>query len=357
VELVGAVALAVVGAAGPVAAGTACRLPRELAIAAEQRSAVAEGGPGVVAGTQPGARSPLRPGDGVRQAGGVRVTSCDELERAAAEAFAKGLPLLLAVERDGVLVPLLIEAGPVAEAAAAPGARAGAAAVVPGAAVAARDVPAPVRTLAEESAAAAEGATPETAGAATPEPVAVISEPPIALRPPIALPPASEAPAEARAAAMEAVRHLRDLDSVARATVPLVVYEGRLQRTERSIAAMGFGSGAAAADVKASADEVLATHHTVAEIRRATLEYLTDTGRRLRTVAVSSMPYFSSSEVPRWVAEYPFLEQAVIEPPRATRFLIPGEASGSWNPDEAVALLWGHAREQTAQIAAWAGAD
>jgi hypothetical protein len=69
------------------------------------------------------------------------------------------------------------------------------------------------------------------------------------------------------------------------------------------------------------------------------------------------MPYFSDGDVPRWVAAYPFLEQAIVAPPKATRILIAGESAGRWSPDRAAELLWEHAREETERLVAWVAAE
>jgi hypothetical protein len=91
---------------------------------------------------------------------------------------------------------------------------------------------------------------------------------------------------------------------------------------------------------------------------QAKIAYLVDSRRDMQTVtAVGSMPYFSDSDVPRWVAEYPFLEAAVLEPPRARKIIVPGEAAGRFNPEDACDLLWRHAHDQTVRLAAWADAD
>ena len=69
--------------------------------------------------------------------------------------------------------------------------------------------------------------------------------------------------------------------------------------------------------------------------------------------ATRFVPYFSDSEVPHWLARYPFLQESLEASPSAFgRF---GERAGNWNPDRATDLLWEHAREGTAKLATWAG--
>jgi hypothetical protein len=367
-----ALAVAGLGAGERALAGMSCDLAPELGVRAEQRRAGEAGGPGVVAVAE--TASGLRAGDAIRQANAVRVETCLDLERAAAEALAKGIALLLAVERMGGVT--LVRVPPAAEtrAAAAPAAgrdddatlagsvpaappaatvRDGAGAPPAGAPVNAHGAPdaagaaAPVKT---DAVARAEGAVlpaaPDPARAEAP--IA-----PLALRA-LALPPSADAAPEVRAAAAAAVGDLRQIDATAQLSVPLPLYERRLEDAERSIAALAFGPTRAGAAVRAAIEDLLGIYRSAGEIRRATLEYLQSQGVQSRGAAATSVPYFSDSKVPEWVARYPFLRSSLRDAPRATRFLLPGEAAGRWDPDQASELLWARAREESARLAAWA---
>ena len=100
-------------------------------------------------------------------------------------------------------------------------------------------------------------------------------------------------------------------------------------------------------------DDVLTLHRTARDVRRTKLELLSQSGVDRRASSATSLPYFSESKVPEWVATYPFLHVIVIVPPRETHMPIPGEVAGRWNPDRALELLWGRARQATTQLADW----
>lgn len=321
-----------------VAAAVSCDVPDGLPIAVAQRGIGASGS--VVATDQPPG-SPLRPGDVVRQASAYRVAGCGDLERAASEVLARGLPLLLAVDRGGALIAVLVERGRAAEA----------------------PPPASVGTQPEGT----EGPTAGPAGAEHPaataamprarvaaEPEALSASPPPPRLVEVDLPPVREASPELRRAVTAALAELQKLDTSATLTVPLAAYERRLDDAEGTIHGLSYGSGAAAATLSDAVEAVLALHRTARDIRRARIEYIGEQERSLRTAAMTAMPYFSDSEVPRWVAEYPFLRASLIEPPRPTRLVLAGERAGQWNPDRALELLWGRARDATARLAAWA---
>jgi len=67
----------------------------------------------------------------------------------------------------------------------------------------------------------------------------------------------------------------------------------------------------------------------------------------------SPVPYFSDSEVPRWVVRYPFLRESLEASPSQGRL---GEVAGSWYPDRATEFLWEHARADTLELVAWTAA-
>lgn len=70
---------------------------------------------------------------------------------------------------------------------------------------------------------------------------------------------------------------------------------------------------------------------------------------RSRPPPGASYEYSTGGPVSEWLERYPFLEGAVIRPPR--RFVGPLEEAGHWQPDEAVRLLMEKARVATDAIA------
>ncbi len=214
------VTLAVVGSAigSPPAHAASCALPAALRVAVEERGSIA-------AGVELVASAPsccgLRAGDVVRQANGTRVSRCADLEPVAAEALARGLALLLAVERDGELIAVAAmtreseqrvlagasERAPADRALTAPAAGGGAATGVPEHADAKRAATAPG---AERAVSATKGASSTTErAAATPLPE---SRPTPRPRRAATLPARVDAPPELRqraAAAASATRRCR----------------------------------------------------------------------------------------------------------------------------------------------------
>ncbi len=334
--------------AGEAWAATRCELPAVFAVVAEERGI---GGRGVVvvpctgepsagegSGAASGSDAGPRPGDVVRQANGNRVDRCVDLESAAAEAFAKGLRLLLLVERDGD-VRVLAAPGRLAEGAAVAathdrGKAAGTATAADG------------RTgAAAEPRKASGGAAPRAAARVRPGHHAHVET---------ALPARGEVPAETIAAATAALAPLRALAAAAEPNVPLALYERRLADAERAVDALGFPESAAAATVRAALDEIVAYHRTADAIWRARLAYLTSRGTDPRAARGQPLPYFSDSPVADWVGEYPFLQPTLLTMPQETRVL-PGESAGTWDAERAVALLWARGRESTERLAAWLG--
>jgi hypothetical protein len=359
------------GAVRATLAATPCALPEAYPIALEQRAAVLGTGPGVVAPAQPSPASPLLGGDAVRQINGDRVDSCADVERVVAAAFAKGLPLLLAVERAGGVVPLLVQTraaaaenpAPVPAADIAPTPPAGGATAVapravangvPGVAVSAGEVPASARAVVAGT--TGDGAGAE-AGDVASSPVVTKKEEVPVRRARVSLPARAGMHAAVIEAAREALARLRDVERGATMTVPLVVYEQRRANAAAAIGDIEFGPGEDAAAVRDVVASILDIHRTASEILHAKVRYQIDSRHELRVRTLPDMPYFSDGEVPRWVAAYPFLDQAIVAPPKATRILIAGESSGRWSPDRAAELLWEHAREETERLAAWLAAE
>ena len=99
------VAVVAIALALPSGARAACDLPAAFGIAAEEHGLLDRGTNGVVA-TASAPAAGLVAGDVIRQANGMRVSGCADLERAAADALAQGLVLLLAIERGDQRIAL-----------------------------------------------------------------------------------------------------------------------------------------------------------------------------------------------------------------------------------------------------------
>ncbi|MCC6850462.1 MAG: hypothetical protein IT294_18395 [Deltaproteobacteria bacterium] len=314
-------------AAAPAQAARVCDLPATLALAAEERPLLDGGGGGLIVGGAPAPGSGLRVGDVVRQANGRRIAVCADLEAVAAEALARGLLVLVAAERDGALVTAALGA-PEAASASAEAASAPPPASAPdaGGGRAAPSARAPM-------------ATPR----ATPPPA-----------PEAELPARGEASPELAAKAVAAAALLGTVDEAARLAVPLAAYERRLTEASNALAALSIeGEGGAA--VRGAIAEAVGYHETARDIRRYKAAELAHARVDHRGAGALSLPYFSDSEVPRWMERYPFLGESLQHAPRTTHMLLPGEMAGRWNPDQAVELLWERARRAAARLAAWGG--
>lgn len=295
-----------------------------------------ERGPVGVIVTAPSERAAVTPGDVVRQANGVGVQRCADVERAAAEAVARGLLLLLGVERDGRLL---------AVAAVGPGDASRLAVEGTGTIDAPRIAPPPDAATARE----------ETTRAAAAPPV--VARPTPRPRREASLPPRTAISTELRARAAAAAAALGSVDDVAQIAVPLALYERRLGEAEATIANLAFGVDEAEAAVRDVVEDALALHRTARDIRRAKLAAPGRAGSDRLGTGGTGVPYFSDSKVVDWVAAYPFLQTTIIAPPRETRFPVPGETSGRWSPDDALALLWERAHAAQTSLAAWAAPD
>lgn len=339
------------------AAAARCELPAAFGIAAEDRGSIATGGGAVIVIAHPvdaaethdeQAAPALRAGDVIRQANGSRVDRCADLEHAAAEAFAKGLRLLVLVERQqGTFAfaaggPAATSVARVANSAGTPAAeaRSGAArTAVEGASSTGATAP-DAYASGHEAGAARADVGPETRP----------GKPARAVRAAAILPPRHEVGAETIEAVAAALRALQPLNDAAVLTMPVTVYERRLGDAETTITALTFGPTEAALTVQATVEEVLAFHRTARDIWQARLAYLRSRGIDRRGVSGQPLPYFSDSQVPEWVGEYPFLQTTVLSVPRETRVL---QAAGSWDAERAIELLWTRAQESTERLAAW----
>jgi hypothetical protein len=166
------------------------------------------------------------------------------------------------------------------------------------------------------------------------------------------LPARAETSSELAAKAVAAAAVLATVDEAARLTVPLGAYERRLDEAKNAIAALNLaGDGSVA--VRAVIAEALGYHDTAREIRRYKVAALEHARLDERGAGGLSLPYFSDSDVPRWVERYPFLSETLQQAPRSTHLLLPGEMAGRWNPDRAVELLWERARTTRGRIADW----
>jgi hypothetical protein len=336
-----AILVAATLSATPGLAAVPCATPPAFDLHVEQRGVTEHDGPGLVA-TASGGVGGLSAGDRVRQANGARVERCADLERVAAEALARGLALLLGVERAGGFVAVAARLRSAAELARVE--------TTNDAAVAAGTttrVPT-ARDSGERNAEPAAGggrADEAPAAAAVPTPIRHAET---------ALPAKTDASATLRQRAGAAARTLATLDENASLSVPLVVYDRRLHEAEAAIVALEFPVESSAAAVRRFVEDVLEYHRTAAEVRRTKLQALSDRRIDRRASPAAALPYFSDSRVPEWIASYPFLEVAVLQTPRETRMLLPGEVAGRWDPDRALDLLWTRAREGRARLAAWA---
>ena len=321
-----AVALMAAGTIARAAGGTLCTLPVGFRLAVEERGILDRGGATVVAVAP--SPSGLVSGDVIRQANGTRVADCAELERVAAEAAAKGLVLLMAVERQGQVLGI---AATTAEIDTRVAARAGT-----------TEAPRPVASLPAPAAAVA---------APPPVPVPIPSPRPRRMA---TNPARGDASAEFRRRAGAAATALTRVDDAARAGVPIAVYERRLGDAEAALATLELGVGAIDSQVRDFVEETVALHRTARDIRRAQLALLSQSGVDRRAPAASTLPYFSDSKVPEWVAAYPFLQVTILQAPHETRLPVPGEVAGRWQPDRALELLWERARTAAGELAGWA---
>jgi len=316
-----------------------CALPAQFAIAAEEHGILDRGSSGVVV-TAPSADIGLVAGDVIRQANGVRVKECADLEHAAADALAQGLVLLLAVERGEHRVA-------VAATTRQNTAREGAVASTTTAAAPPPAMPPPAMPPP-----AAPAAAPPAAPA--PRPVATVVPEPTPVRREVALPPRTGAPAALVQRAEAAARALALVDEAALPSAPLALYERRLGEAEAAIGALEFGVDAQESAVRDFVEDALALHRTARDVRRLQLETMAQKGIDRRAPVASGLPYFSTSKVLQFVRTYPFLEPCILEPPREIRMPVPGEAAGRWSPDQALDILWGRTRAASTALAAWA---
>jgi hypothetical protein len=134
--------------------------------------------------------------------------------------------------------------------------------------------------------------------------------------------------------------------------VPVGAYERRLDDAKNAIAALRI-EGEGSAPVRDVIAEAVGYHETARDIRRYKAAELTDKRVDQRGAGGVSLPYFSDSEVPRWVERYPFLSESLQQAPRTTHMLLPGEMAGRWNPDQAVELLWERAAKTAARLGSW----
>jgi len=339
--------------AAPAHATVQCNLPSAFQLRIEQREDGKEAGRKAAATPATDSASVLYVGDRILQVNGQRVRSCADLESAAAEALAKGLALLLAVERDGQLVSMAVEST-LARAAAEPATTktytvVEVAWLATGVALVALDIAyghgrhGPINPFGPF----VRARKPEPAGV---EITATPADDPPARG--VQLPPPVDASPALRQSTADAAAALGGLARYARLSLPMAVYEQHLEETEDRIETLPFGTDDNSVAVHAAVDTILGYHRTARDIRRTKIAYLNRVGRDVRAAA-RFVPYFSDSEVPHWLARYPFLHESLEASPLA--FGSFGERAGNWDPDRATDILWEHAREDTAKLATWAG--
>jgi len=309
-------------------AGTACDLSDVFSLTVEESSGLGGMNERLTVVRSGAPSTSLRPGDVIRQANDRRTLRCADLEAVAAVTMAKGLVLLLAAERDGQLFALALPSAPSESAIGA------APTVVAGKA----DAP----TVDTPVAAAPVVVPPVRRPTPVPSPAARAA----------VLPARADASAELAAKAIAAAAVLGAVDEAARLVVPLAVYERRIDEARNAIAALHIeGEGSAA--VRDVVAEVFGYYDTARDIRRYKAAELSDARVDQRGAAAISLSYFSDSQVPGWVARYPFLDETLQQAPRATHMLLPGEIAGRWNPDQAAELLWARAAETAARLGTW----
>ncbi|MEO6026079.1 MAG: hypothetical protein ABIR79_04350 [Candidatus Binatia bacterium] len=311
-------------------AGTTCDLPAAFSLTVEESSGLGGVNERLTVVRSGAPSTSLRPGDVIRQANDRRTLRCADLEAVAVVTRAKGLVLLLAAEREGQLFALALPSAPSESAigAAPPGVAGKADAPTADTPVAAAPVVVP----------------PVTRPTPVPSPVARAA----------ALPARADASAELAAKAVAAAAVLGAVDEAARLVVPLATYERRIDEARNAIAALHIeGEGSAA--VRDVVAEIFGYHDTARDIRRYKAAELSHSRVDQRGAAAISLPYFSDSQVPGWVARYPFLDETLQQAPRATHMLLPGEMAGRWNPDQAVELLWERAAETATRLGTWGG--
>jgi hypothetical protein len=153
-----------------------------------------------------------------------------------------------------------------------------------------------------------------------------------------------------RVAAGEAARLLASLETVGRVGVPLPLYDGRVRAVETELARAIDGAGDRSGGLRAAVDGILEYYRLAGDIRRVKQDWVEDKGSE-SAVRPVNIPYLSTSRVPRWLAEYPFLRASIAAEPSETIFA--AERSGSWNPDLAAEIVWERARRDTEDLAAW----
>ncbi len=321
---------------GPAASARAsCSLPATFGIAAEEHGLLDRGSAGVVV-SAPSPDVGLAVGDVIRQANGLRVERCADLERAAADALAQGLVLLLAIERGETRVAV---AAMTQQRAAREGAIAGTTTGGSG------------ETVASAAPAAdAPGSRPGRASV-EPAPAPTIEPPP---RREAALPPRTGASGALVRRAEVAARALAAVDATAQPVAPLALYERRLGEAEATIGALEFGVDAQESAVRDFVEDALALHRAARDVHRLQLETMAQRGLDRRTPLANGLPYFSTSKVPQLVRAYPFLQPCILESPRDIRVPVPGEVAGRWSPDQALDILWTRTHAAQAALTAWA---
>jgi len=322
----------VLAAAMEAAAATTCQLPSVFGLTVEEGPLVGANAGGLIVVRADAPSSLLQPGDVIRQANARRTNNCRELEAAAADAAARGVLLLLAAERAGGVVALALADKTSAPVVAAPAVRS-----------------APAAPVEVAPSAASAPAAPEMAAPPAPAPTPVATPVP---RKEVALPSRGDASAELASKAVAAAAVLGTVDEAARMAVPVTAYERRIEDAKNAITALRIeGDGSAA--VRDLVAETLAYHEAARDIRRYKAAELADARVDQRGAGSVWLPYFSDSEVPRWIERYPFLSETLQQSPRATRMLVTGEMPGRWNPDQAVELLWERARASAERLGAW----
>lgn len=251
--------------------------------------------------------SGLESNDVLLQLNSHRLHVCEDLANALEEARAKGLDVLLLVERDGRVRAVRVELPAQPQIVAA----------------------APVATGED----AAPGKVPTGSPVASPKHAATAKASPTAERP-TAIP--TQLTSADRAQVGEAIAEANLFGHDLQDSLPLLSSQpwlGRLQDLLDDQARRREQSEAASA-----IEPIFAYYETIAEIL-AYAEKATRDARRRRSRAELILEYDSTSEVNEWLKRYPFLVESVIELPKQITFLTRGERPGRWRPNRAIELL------------------
>ncbi len=153
--------------------------------------------------------------------------------------------------------------------------------------------------------------------------------------------------------ALKAAEEMSRVEAAARIHGVLAVYSRRLSKAQAAIAELDFGDSGPGRELARAVAEIVDYYRTAEKMWR----FKAEKSRQLRydrRMLGKPLPYFSDSEVERWISRYPFLESTIIREPREVTFVMPGEGSGLWDCDRAMELIWSKAGEKRRKLEHWA---